>query len=192
MNSQAAAIHIDSPGTRLNGVVQSVFFTVAGVGTLFVLGKCINAAGVWSGLPYACWQLTGARAAAGALVVGSMSRFRVGNLALFGVLYGATMLSSHTNWTLLGSAALAGIVAWLVFTLFTARRSPTLLGILLPSLAYTLTITLSGLITAITASTSRLNLANWSYGLGIRAASTAVIVIALWLITRPKSKSVRA
>lgn len=184
MNTQAIVLPSDRSFAR--SAAQTIFFTALGVGTLFVLGKCINAIGQASGLPSACWQLTGARAAAAALVVGSMARFRVGHLALFGVLYGATMLSSHTNWSLLGSAALAGVAAWLVFALFTSRRAPSIAGMLLPSLAYTVTITLSGLITALNASTARLNLANWSSGVGIRAAATVLTILALWLIVRPK------
>lgn len=185
MNTQAIAIETND--SRTKQIVQTLLFTAAGVGTLFLLGKGIHAIGQASGLPNACWQLTGARAAAAALVVGSMARFRVGHLALFGIGYGATMLSSHTNWTLLGSAALAGVVAWLVFTLFTARRPASFLATLLPALAYTLVVTLSGFITALTAANASEKLATWSGNVAIRAACATIIVVSLWLVTRPRT-----
>ena len=181
---QVTTLDYSLPESKTLGRARALLFTAAGVGTLFLLGKCINAIGTAGGLQSACWQLTGVRAAAAALVVGSMARFRVGHLALFGAAYGLTMLSSHTNWTLVGSAALAGVVAWLVFTRFTARRAPSILGTLLPALAYTLTITLSGLIAALTAPTDRHGLANWTWGIGIRAGTTVLTVLALWFVTR--------
>ncbi len=187
MNTRALAIPTESTGTRTQSVLQTLVFTAVGVGTLFVLGKCISTIGQASGLPSACWQLTGARAAAATLVVGSMARFRVGHLALFGALYGLTMLSSHTNWTLVGSAGLAGVAAWLVFTLFTARRPASVLGLLLPSLAYTIMVTTSGFITAIAAPTDRQNLTNWSLGVAIRVVATTITVLAIWFVTRPRS-----
>lgn len=187
MNTRVIAIPTEPTGTRQ--IVQTLLFTAAGVGTLFILGKGIHAIGQASGLPTTCWQLTGTRAAAAALVVGSMARFRVGHLALFGIGYGATMLSSHTNWTLLGSAALAGVAAWLVYTLFTLRRPASIAGVLLPALAYTLTITLSGLINAMTSATPWTKLGSWSSGIGIRAATTVIAVLALWFITRPHNRA---
>lgn len=180
MNTEAIDISTSSTNPRTQSVVQTLLFTAAGVGTLFLLGKLISAAGTAAGLPNACWQLTGARAAAAALVVGSMARFRVGHLALFGVAYGATMLSSHTNWTLVGSAALAGVVAWLIFTLFTARRAPSFVGVLLPTLAYTLIIMLSGLISAIQAMPATNKLESFGVNVGIRAAMTTITVAIVW------------
>jgi hypothetical protein len=88
---------------------MDVAYTLAGVAVLVVLGKGIAALGQALSLPNACWQLLALRAAAGAAVIGSLAFAGRGSFLLFGVLYAAALMLSHSSLPVFLSVVLAGI-----------------------------------------------------------------------------------
>lgn len=150
-------------------------WTVAGVGTLILAGMAINQVGIALKLPYACWQLTGARAAASTAVLGTLLSLRRGNLGLFGLLYGVWLLATHSSGLLVGSAILAGIGAWIVSMVLADRGLPVRL--LATTLAFNVLLTLSALVKLIAGdASSHTTLGGWAGGVGLRAIATAVVV----------------
>lgn len=187
-HSTALPLEYATTDARPVTAAKTIAWTVAGVATLVLLGMAINAAGEAAKLPYACWQLTGARAAASTAVLGTLVSLRRGHLALFGALYGAWLMTSHANALLVGSAAAAGVGAWLVGVLLTDRG--LIVRMLAATLAFNVLLTSSGLIKALGSdATSRITLSSWSAGVGLRALATIAVVGVFALISLKRSKA---
>ena len=154
-------------------VFSDAAWTVGGVAILVVLGIAIRTAGDAAGLKDGCWQLTGARAAASTAVLGTLISLRRGQLAVFGALYGAWLVATHANLLLVGSAALAGVGAWLVGMLLTDRG--LVVRMLASALAFNVLLTASGLVKALS-SDPKVTMTLWSTGLALRALATIAIV----------------
>lgn len=178
MSTQAIAL--ESSGSRTQQVVETVLFTAAGVGTLFLLGKVIAAA--TAGMPYGCWQTTAARAGASALVVGSLATFRKGNLALFGAAYALVLLASHWSPLLLTSAVLAGVAAFGVDRLLS--KSDAFVRVLSVTLVFNLLLTLSSFVKAFSSTNGRTGLGEYTSATGLRIASTLIIGVAILIVAR--------
>ena len=180
-------------GSELALAAASTFvWTVAGVGVLILLGKAIGSIGTAAGLPSACWQLTGARAAASTAVLGGLVSLRRGNLLLFGALYGLWLMAGHASILLAGSAVIAGAAAWLLGLAFADRG--LIVRLLATTLAFNVLLTMSGLVKAIAGdAASRVTLGSWAGGAGMRVLATVVVVGAFALITtaRPREDVVR-
>lgn len=161
-------------------MLQTVLFTAAGLGTLFLLGKAIGLA--TSGMPYGCWQSTAARAGASALVVGSLATMRRGNLALLGAGYALILLTSHASPLLLASAVIAGAVAYVADRVLEGRG--LVLRVILVTLVFNLLLTLSGFIKALSAGDGRTGLAEYASGTGLRILSTLIVAVAVVLVVR--------
>lgn len=160
-------------------------WTVGGVGALIVAGMAINAVGVAMKLPYACWQLTGARAAASTAVLGTLVALRRGNLGLFGVLYGVWLLATHASAMLVGSAIAAGVAAWVVGLALADRGF--IVRLLATTLAFNVMLTLSGLIKALANDTSsHTTLTGWAGGVGLRVIGTVIVVGVMVAMIRPR------
>jgi hypothetical protein len=171
---------------RASSIATTIGWTVAGVGALILLGKAIGAAGDAAKLPYACWQLTGARAAASTAVLGGLVSLRRGNLALFGAIYGLWLMAGHQSAMLVGSAALAGVAAWLIGVALAARG--LIVRLLATTLTFNVLLTVSGLIKAISGNpASRVTLGSWSSGAGLRVLATAAIVGVFALVAMKRS-----
>ena len=171
MDATVLPIETVSPAaTRGASTASNIAWTLGGVATLFLLGKAIGAAG--AGMPYGCWQLTGARAAASALVVGSLLGARRGNLGLFGALYALTLLSSHSSPLLLLSAALAGVAAWMAQAVISRPAVAVVVG----ALAFNLLLTLSGFVASLhVGAHERLGMVNFASATGIRILATLAV-----------------
>ena len=180
-----AFLPVSAQGGR-SSIAGTIGWTVAGVGALVLMGMAINAAGEAMKLPYACWQLTGARAAASTAVIGTLASLRRGHLALFGALYGAWLMTSHASAMLVGSAAAAGVGAWLVGTVLADRG--LIVRLLATALTFNVLLTTSGLAKALSSEAgSRTTLTSWSAGVGLRALATIVVVGIFALITMKRS-----
>jgi hypothetical protein len=182
MSTQAIAINSPTTGSRIQSLTETLLFTAAGVGTLFLLGKLITLVSAASGLPNHCWQSTAARAGASAFVVGSLTAMRRGHLALFGAAYAVVLLASHASPMLLLSAVLAGGTAYGANRLLSG--SHLAIRVLIVALSFNLMLTLSGFIKAFSSTNGRTGLAEYANGTGLRIASTVIVGLAIVLVAR--------
>lgn len=171
-------------------LATTLALTITAVGALYLAGKGIAALGSAAQMHYACWQLTAARAAASTAVVGGLVTLRRGHLALFGVLYGLTLISTHASVMLPVSAVIAGAAAWAIH-----RRmidvSP-ILRLLAVVLVFNLTLTLSGLMNAWSAADdARQGMSNYTVGLALRTLATlGVVGVFAWSYHRASRRRV--
>lgn len=153
-------------------IASTVAWTAAGVGTLILLFKGVNAVGSAAGLPYACWQMTGARAAAVTASLGTLVAIRRGHIALFGILYGAYLAATHFSYATLSSAVIAGIVAWMVALSLRDRAA-------MPIRLIASLLTFNALLTLGTFFSAKQTWTTYSTGLGLRMLATLIVCAAI-------------
>lgn len=107
-------LSVDRPNVLAEPMVRVMAATLGGVLLLYLMGKGIAALGNAMDLPRACWQLLALRAAAAGVVVGTLARFRLDHLAIFGVAYGAVLMMGHASWVTLVGASVAGVIAFVL------------------------------------------------------------------------------
>lgn len=183
----SAALPLPARSSPVRSIAVETAWTLSAVITLVLMGKGIAAIGSALSLPNACWQLLALRAAAGALVVASLTRFDRGQLTLFGVLYAAALMLSHTSLPLFLAATVAGVLAAAVRW---AMRGTSLewLRTLVTTVVFITVLASASLYRKMERSSTGTALGEWGFDLLIRmtgvVAAVALVALVVSLITR--------
>ncbi|MFT3785076.1 MAG: hypothetical protein QM770_02785 [Tepidisphaeraceae bacterium] len=176
--SEVTSVSIARPNAIVSTLTRPVAVTVAGVATMFLANKLIAATGEALHLPQMCWQMLAVRSALLGAVASTLLVIRCDRLAIFGVLYGLTLVLAHFSWPLLISATLAGVLAAGVRWALRSRES--FVATLLPVLTLSVVLTGGSLFKAIEKGT----FGSYSTDVLLRASVTVAIGAIVWGIAR--------